>query len=89
MELSYSLSSSRLTYFTPFNVDIECRLVKAFEQTYTAQKVDRRLRWLPPLGNVEIDVELQDRTLSLEVTPLQASVIELFGTSGKQRNTSH
>ncbi|PLW15690.1 hypothetical protein PCANC_14344 [Puccinia coronata f. sp. avenae] len=56
-------------------------LVKAFEQTYTAQKVDRRLRWLPPLGNVEIDVELQDRTLSLEVTPLQASVIELFETS--------
>ncbi|OAV97804.1 hypothetical protein PTTG_01338 [Puccinia triticina 1-1 BBBD Race 1] len=56
-------------------------LLKAFEQTYTSQKVDRRLRWLPQLGSVEIDVELEDRTLSLEVTTLQASVIELFGTS--------
>lgn len=56
-------------------------LLKTFEQTYTTQKVDRRLRWLPHLGSVEIDVELEDRTLSLEVTTLQASVIELFGIS--------
>ncbi|EFP82746.2 uncharacterized protein PGTG_08942 [Puccinia graminis f. sp. tritici CRL 75-36-700-3] len=56
-------------------------LLKAFEQTYTAQKVDRRLRWLPQLGSVEIDVELEDRTLSLEVTTLQASIIEMFGIS--------
>jgi len=62
--------------FSPRLVD----LLKTFEQTYTAQKVDRRLRWLPQLGSVELDVELQDRTLNLEVTTLQASVIELFGT---------
>ncbi|KAI9616133.1 hypothetical protein KEM48_005392 [Puccinia striiformis f. sp. tritici PST-130] len=52
-----------------------------FEQTYTTQKVDRRLCWLPQLGSVEIDVVLQDRTLSLEVSTLQASIIELFGIS--------
>ncbi|KNE98574.1 hypothetical protein PSTG_08126 [Puccinia striiformis f. sp. tritici PST-78] len=56
-------------------------LLKIFEQTYTTQKVDRRLCWLPQLGSVEIDVVLQDRTLSLEVSTLQASIIELFGIS--------
>jgi len=70
--------------FSPRLVD----LLKTFEQTYTAQKVDRRLRWLPQLGSVELDVELQDRTLNLEVTTLQASVIELFGTLGKPKNTN-
>ncbi|MBW0483948.1 hypothetical protein O181_023663 [Austropuccinia psidii MF-1] len=56
-------------------------LQKQFEKAYTLQKVDRRLRWFPQLGSLELDVELQDRTLSLEVTPLQASVIELFATA--------
>ncbi|KAH9818926.1 hypothetical protein DFH28DRAFT_887898 [Melampsora americana] len=36
------------------------------------------LRWIPQLGTVELEIELEDRVLCVEVTTLQASVIELF-----------
>ncbi|KAI8453611.1 hypothetical protein BY996DRAFT_4613630 [Phakopsora pachyrhizi] len=59
------------------------KLQKTFEQAYKRQKVDRILRWKSQLGSVSIAVELEDRTLNLEVSTLQASVIELFSKSYK------
>lgn len=60
--------------FAPRLVELQ----KSFEQAYGRLKVDRRLRWIPQLGTVELEIELEDRVLSVEVTTLQASVIELF-----------
>lgn len=40
------------------------------------------MRWLPQLGNVNLTVELKDRTLTVDATPLQAAVIELFDKQG-------
>lgn len=54
---------------------LQARYAKAFHQF----KPDKRLRWLPQLGTVEIKLELEDRTVEVEASPLQASVIELFG----------
>ncbi|KAG0145209.1 hypothetical protein CROQUDRAFT_64206 [Cronartium quercuum f. sp. fusiforme G11] len=53
-------------------------LQKSFENAYSQLKVDRRLRWMTQLGTVELDIELEDRMVSVEVSTLQASVIELF-----------
>ncbi|TDL22152.1 ubiquitin-protein ligase [Rickenella mellea] len=60
---------------------------KTIQQTYakefTTFKPDKRLRWLPHLGTVELSIELQDRTVEVEVSPLDAAIIELFGSGGK------
>ncbi|KAF9783259.1 ubiquitin-protein ligase [Thelephora terrestris] len=42
-------------------------------------KPDKKLHWLPQLGTITLEVELQDRTIEAEVTPLEAAVIGLFG----------
>lgn len=54
-----------------------------YTKAFTHQKPDKKLRWLPQLGSVNLTIELKDRTLELEATPLQASLIELFGIEGE------
>ena len=50
--------------------------------TYTAQykvfKQSRSLEWYPTLGRLNMTIELADRTLQLEVTPLQATLLYHF-----------
>jgi len=45
-------------------------------------KPDKKLRWLPHLGTVQLELELRDRTLNIEVSPLEAAFIELFSENG-------
>ena len=40
------------------------------------------MRWLSHLGTVELSLELSDRTLEVEVNPLEAAIIELFSEKG-------
>ena len=58
---------------------------------FEALKGMRTLRWKPHLGVVELDVELADRTLSLSVTPAQATAIMHFQDKGitSQRTPSY
>ena len=49
---------------------------------FEALKGMRTLRWKPHLGLVDIDVELADRTLSLSVTPAQATALMHFQDKG-------
>lgn len=49
-----------------------------FTRGFEALKGMRTLRWKPHLGLVEVEVELADRTLSLSVTPTQATAIMHF-----------
>ena len=43
-----------------------------------AFKPDKRLRWLPHLGSVQLEIELKDRKLDVQVSPLEAAIVELF-----------
>ncbi|SCV70983.1 BQ2448_3745 [Microbotryum intermedium] len=49
-----------------------------YDQAFTGLKPEKKLRWLPQLGTINITVDLRDRSLTLDVTPLQASVLEVF-----------
>jgi len=49
---------------------------------FTEFKPDKKLYWLPQLGTITLELELQDRTIEAEVTPLEAAVIGLFGEKG-------
>lgn len=41
-------------------------------------RADRKLNWLPSLGNVDVIIELEDRKLEIRVSSIQASLIHLF-----------
>ncbi|TIC68002.1 hypothetical protein E3Q03_01716 [Wallemia mellicola] len=55
---------------------------KQYEDAYARFKPDKRLHWIPQIGNVSITLDLEDRTLNLDVTPFQATVIDLFAVNG-------
>lgn len=60
-------------------------LAHSFEEyanEYAKIKRGRKLAWLDHLGTVEVEIELEDRTVLVEATPLQASVIYAFQDSG-------
>ncbi|KAF9523397.1 hypothetical protein CPB83DRAFT_910659 [Crepidotus variabilis] len=53
-------------------------LQEEYAKEFAVFKPDKRLRWLPHLGTVQVDIELEDRTVSADVAPLEAAIIELF-----------
>ncbi|KAF7291998.1 Anaphase-promoting complex subunit 2 [Mycena indigotica] len=53
-------------------------LQKAYAKEYTVSKPDKKLRWLPHLGTVHLELELRDRKVDVDVPPLEAAFIELF-----------
>lgn len=63
------------------NWDI-CSAQAAYERAFSASKSYKRLRWMPQLGNVNMTIELRDRTVTTDATPLQAAIIELFDKQG-------
>ncbi|THH16538.1 hypothetical protein EW146_g4118 [Bondarzewia mesenterica] len=53
-----------------------------YAREYVTFKPDKKLRWLPHLGTIQLDIELQDRTVTVDVAPLEAAFIELFSKKG-------
>jgi len=51
---------------------------EAYALEFTTFKPDKKLRWFSHLGSIHLDIQLQDRTISAEVPPLEAAFIELF-----------
>ncbi|KAL7280018.1 hypothetical protein ACG7TL_006431 [Trametes sanguinea] len=51
---------------------------ESYAREYHLFKPDKKLHWLSHLGTIKLEIELQDRTISEEVPPLEASIIELF-----------
>ena len=51
---------------------------REYESAFHHFKPDKRLRWLQHIGTVTIKLELADRTVEAEATPLQAAVAELL-----------
>ncbi|WFD35059.1 hypothetical protein MCUN1_001907 [Malassezia cuniculi] len=54
-----------------------------FVSHYARTQPKRRLRWLLHLGSVDVEVEMDDRTVSLRVSPLQAAVIEFAASAAE------
>ncbi|KIJ17647.1 hypothetical protein PAXINDRAFT_72256 [Paxillus involutus ATCC 200175] len=49
-----------------------------YAQGFSHFKPDKVLRWLPHLGRVHLELELEDRKVDADVPPLEAAFIELF-----------
>lgn len=62
-----------------------CRVQDRYAKGFTEFKPDKKLHWLPQLGTITLEIELQDRTIEAEVTPLEAAVIGLFEEKGVSR----
>ena len=53
-----------------------------YEQEYSKIKRGRKLTWLDHLGTVDLSIVLADRTLDIEATPAQASILYAFEEIG-------
>lgn len=56
--------------------------MEEYSKEFAAFKQDKKLRFLPRLGTVDLSIELSDRTVDVTVPPLEAAVIELFSNNG-------
>ncbi|KAK9456962.1 hypothetical protein V1511DRAFT_495780 [Dipodascopsis uninucleata] len=52
--------------------------MQSYEERFSVLKSARHLQWLKRLGNVDITLELEDRTIEMTVSPERATVIYLF-----------
>jgi len=59
------------------------RLQDLYAQEFTIFKPDKKLKWLPHLGTVRLELQLDDRTVEADVPPLEAAFIELFSKKGE------
>lgn len=59
---------------------------KEIQENYAKEfivfKPDKKLIWMSHLGSISLDVELDDRTISADVPPLEAAFVELFSKQG-------
>ncbi|EIW67008.1 hypothetical protein TREMEDRAFT_45474 [Tremella mesenterica DSM 1558] len=51
---------------------------RAYEAAFHHFKPDKRLRWLQHIGTAVVKLELEDRVVEVEATPIQAAIAELF-----------
>lgn len=70
-----SFSSSLMLYLL-------FRLQTAYAHEFTVFKPDKKLKWLPHLGTVQLELQLEDRVVDVDVPPLEAAFIELFSQKG-------
>lgn len=57
-----------------------------YDNEYAKIKRGRKLAWLDHLGTIEIEVELADREVTMDVSPLQATVLYAFEEHGTPLN---
>ncbi|KAJ7274011.1 hypothetical protein C8J57DRAFT_1062796 [Mycena rebaudengoi] len=70
-----SLESSDIVMPGQFQV-----LQAQYAKEFSTFKPDKKLRWLPHLGTVHLELQLEDRTIETDVPPLEAAFIELFSS---------
>jgi anaphase-promoting complex subunit 2 len=58
------------------------RLQVEYAKEFSSFKPDKKLRWIPHLGTVELELHLEDRVVSATVPPLEAAFAELFSEKG-------
>jgi anaphase-promoting complex subunit 2 len=52
--------------------------LEKYAKEYEHVKRPRQLTWKPHLGNVQLDLEFEDRTLPFTVSPIHAAIISYF-----------
>ncbi|KAG0324196.1 Anaphase-promoting complex subunit 2 [Dissophora globulifera] len=57
-------------------------MLESYNTAFQTSKPAQKLSLLPSLGLVELELELQDRTLQFQVEPVHASIIYLFEDQG-------
>jgi len=58
------------------------RMLESYTEAFHELKPAQQLTLFPALGMVELEIELEDRTLHLNVEPIHASIIHLFEEQG-------
>ena len=72
-----------------FNLpDSIAREQKAYEKVFESLKHSRKLNWLNSLGQVEVELDFEDRSITEEVAPYQATVIYAFQEQNSTRPVS-
>jgi anaphase-promoting complex subunit 2 len=61
--------------------------MERYADTFAAIKPNRQLCFLPNLGHVRVELQLEDRDFDLLVTPAHASIIYQFSEQGKRTIT--
>ncbi|KAF5367867.1 hypothetical protein D9615_010472 [Tricholomella constricta] len=59
------------------------KLQEQYWKEFTIFKPDKK-RWLPHLGTIHLELQLEDRTIEADVPPLEAAFIELFSSKSSQ-----
>ena len=59
------------------------RVMRKYTEHFGAYKQDKKLKFFPQLGTVDLSIELKDRTVDITVPPLEAAIIDLFGERGE------
>ena len=62
------------------------RLQEQYAEEFSIFKPDKKLRWLPHLGTIHLELQLDDRTVEADVSPLEAAFIELFSEKSTYNN---
>ena len=57
--------------------------MEKYSQHFGTYKQDKKLKFLPQLGTVDLSIELKDRTVEVTVPPLEAAIIDLFTNTGE------
>ncbi|OQR89958.1 anaphase-promoting complex subunit [Achlya hypogyna] len=71
-------------FWPPFqaeDVQLHPRLlaeIDAYKKSYHVLKNPRTLEWVPSLGSVELELELNDHVIAFTCTPIQATIIAHF-----------
>jgi hypothetical protein len=79
----YGLINTTISVIRTLSDHIVCRLQEQYAQEFTIFKPDKKLRWLPHLGTVHLELQLEDRVMEVDVPPLEAAFIELFSNKSK------
>lgn len=56
------------------------QMQESYSKEFCVFKPDKKLKWLPHLGTIDMVLELEDRKVEAKVPPLEAAFIELFST---------
>jgi anaphase-promoting complex subunit 2 len=54
-----------------------------YADEYTKIKRGRKLVWMDHLGTVELEIQLADRTITKDASPIQAAMLYAFEARGR------
>jgi anaphase-promoting complex subunit 2 len=55
-----------------------------YENEYAKIKRGRKLSWMDHLGTVNVEIQLEDRQVSIEASPTQTAIVYAFQDHGIQ-----